>query len=93
MPSRIAVQRFDLVPSVIPARRPASETSVQGEPPEMMSTGSTSDQSTAVMSPRFGTPGQWWAMTLHGPGSTSERHTVRAPNAASTAISKPPLIA
>lgn len=47
---RIAPHRFERVPSVMPARRPARDTSWQGNPPVMMSTGSTAAQSTAVTS-------------------------------------------
>ena len=47
---RIAPQRFERVPSVMPARRPARDTSWQGKPPVMMSTGSTAAQSTVVTS-------------------------------------------
>ena len=50
MAERIAPHRFERVPSVMPARRPARLTSWQGKPPAMMSTGSTSAQSTAVTS-------------------------------------------
>ena len=50
MASRMATHRLERVPSVFPARRPAAERSWQGEPPVMMSTGSTADQSTAVTS-------------------------------------------
>lgn len=66
MASRMATQRFDRVPSVMPARRPAWDRSWQGEPPSRMSMGGTCDQSTAVTSPRFGTSGQWWAMIEQG---------------------------
>lgn len=38
----------------MPARAPASERSVQGEPPQITSTGSTFDQSMRVMSPEVG---------------------------------------
>ena len=74
---------------ISPARAPAMLTSVQGKPPVMMSTGSTTDQSTVVMSPRFGTSGQWWAMILHAPGSMSLHQTVRPPVTDSTAMSNP----
>ena len=57
MASRMEAHRLDRVPSVMPARRPAWLRSWQGEPPLMMSTGSTVDQSTAVMSPRLGASG------------------------------------
>ncbi len=38
--------------------RPTVDTSWQGNPPQITSTGSTAFQSIVVMSPRFGTPGQ-----------------------------------
>ena len=57
--------RPERVPSAIPARRPAAETSWQGKPAVRTSIrpycASTCTQSTAVMSPRLGTLGQWWA--------------------------------
>lgn len=49
--SRMLAQRFERVPSVIPARFPAALRSWQGEPPVMMSTLGTSRQSTFVTSP------------------------------------------
>lgn len=72
MASRMATQRLERVPSVMPRRLPAWERSWQGVPPLMRSTGSTAAQSMAVMSPWFGTPGQWAAMILLGAGSNSE---------------------
>ena len=51
MDSRMDSHRLDRVPSVMPRRLPARERSWQGEPPEMMSTGGTVAQSTAVTSP------------------------------------------
>lgn len=58
MASRMATQRLDRVPSVMPRRAPARLRSWQGEPPVMMSTGGTADQSTVVTSRKFGTSGQ-----------------------------------
>lgn len=52
-------QRPERVPGFRPRRRPAVDTSWQGNPPVRTSTGGTVLQSTAVMSPRFGTSGQW----------------------------------
>ena len=46
----MAPQRFDRVPSTMPARFPAMLTSWQGNPPVMMSTGSTAVQSTVLTS-------------------------------------------
>jgi hypothetical protein len=55
-----------------------------------MSTGGTSDQSTVVMSPRLGTPGQRCARTFDAALSISLCQTVVPPNTASTAMSRPP---
>lgn len=100
MPSTIVRHRFERVPSRIPARRPAPETSWQGVPPSMISTGSTLYQSIWVMSPRLGTSGQRCASTFAADcfgfgafsdgGSYSECHTTRPPNAARTASVSPP---
>ena len=57
MASRMDSHRLERVPGVMPARRPAMLRSWQGEPPLMMSTGSTVDQSTLVMSPKLGASG------------------------------------
>lgn len=78
------------VPGASPARRPMIETSWQGKPPIRMSTGGTRLQSTAEMSPRFGTPGQWWANTRATGWLISEYQTVRALKVCSTARSRPP---
>ncbi len=43
---------------------PTVDTSWQRNPPIRMFTGSTCDQLTAVMSPRFGASVQWWEKTL-----------------------------
>lgn len=88
--SRICTHRLDLVPAVMPDRFPAWLRSWQGDPPVMMSTGSTVAQSTVVMSPRFGMPGKRMAMILHAPGSMSDTQAVVAPSTASTAPSRPP---
>lgn len=76
--------------STAPCRRPAAENGWQGYPPHSTSIGSTRDQSTAVMSPRFGTPGHLCASTFDAASLNSHCHTVRAPNTASTAMSRPP---
>ena len=86
----MATHRFERVPSVMPARRPAWDTSWQGDPPAMMSTGSTAVQSTAVTSPRFGTPGKRSARILEGAGSNSATHAVSASNTSCTASASPP---
>ncbi len=78
------------VPSLMPALRPAADTSWQGNPPHRMSTGGTSDQSTVVMSPRLGTPGQRCASTFDAALSISLCQTVVPPNTCSTAMSRPP---
>lgn len=70
--------------------RPTVDTSWQGNPPQITSTGSTSCQSIVVMSPRFGTPGQWRANTRATAGLNSENHTVSPPKTSSTARSSPP---
>ena len=57
MASRMDSHRLERVPGVMPARRPAMLRSWQGEPPLMMSTGSTVAQSMRVMSPRLGASG------------------------------------
>ena len=90
MASRICTHRFERVPSVIPARLPAWLRSWHGEPPVMMSTGSTCDQSTAVMSPRFGTDGQCAARTFDGAASFSQNHATVPPNTYMAATSSPP---
>ena len=88
--------------SSTPKRAPAVLNGWHGYPPAMMSTGSTRDQSTRVMSPKFGTPGKRWArmsgaLPISAPFlsrcSMSDTHAVRAPNTSSTARSRPPLIA
>lgn len=83
------------VPGAMPARLPALETSWQGNPAVSTSTGSTAVQSTVVMSPWLGTPGQWrarmraayWCLSS---GSNWQCHTARAPITCSTARSRPP---
>ena len=62
MASHIDAHKPDRVPARIPARFPAVDTSWQGDPPVRTSTGATLCQSICVMSPRFGTPGWWYAM-------------------------------
>ena len=54
MASHMDAHRPERVPAFIPARLPAWERSWQGEPPVIMSTGSTVFQSTFVTSPKFG---------------------------------------
>ncbi len=78
------------VPSLMPARLPAADTSWHGKPPHRMSTGSTVAQSISVTLPRFGTSGQRCANTFDAALSISACHNVVPPNTASTAISKPP---
>lgn len=85
MASLIDSHRLDRVPSVIPARRPASDTSWQGVPPQMMSTVGTVCHDTVVMSPRFGMSGQRWAASLQAPALMSEVHATCAFRTAQTA--------
>ena len=90
MHSRICTHRFDRVPSVIPRRRPAVPGPEHGVPPVTMSTFGTDAQSIAVMSPRFGTPGQCASSTRDGAASYSANHADSAPKNSSTARSSPP---
>lgn len=78
------------VPGPRPLRLPAWDTSWQGNPPVSTSTGSTEAQSTAVTSPRLGTPGQWWASTFDAAGSTSACQATVPPSTACAPISSPP---
>src|SRR5690606_35039879 len=73
-----------------PWRRPAWDTSWQGNPPVMTSTGSTWDQSAVVMSPRLGTSGQWWARIFDGFASNSQCQATVPPMACLTPTSRPP---
>ena len=88
--SRMDTHRFERVPSVMPARRPAADRSWHGLPPLMMSTGSTCDQSTVVTSRWFGMPGQWCAMIFDGASSNSAYQVSSASKTSSTAIPSPP---
>lgn len=88
--SHIDAHSPERVPVFIPARFPACERSWHGEPPVMMSTGSTLDQSTVVTSCRFGTSGQWCARTADGALSNSTNHAGSAPSASRAASSRPP---
>ena len=83
-------QRPERVPVFMPRRRPARDTSWQGNPPARMSTGSTVAQSIRVTSPWLGTSGWWKLSTFDGALSNSENHAGREPNTASTAMPKPP---
>lgn len=69
---------------------PTVLTSWHGNPPISTSTGGTSFQSTDVMSPRFGMPGQWRAKTRMEGVLISENQIVSPPVAYSTARSRPP---
>jgi hypothetical protein len=57
MASHMAAHSPERVPARIPRRCPAWDTSWQGLPPQITSTGGTAAQSMPVTSPRFGTPG------------------------------------
>ncbi len=76
--------------SSAPFRLPARLNGWQGHPPHKTSTGSTCAQSTAVMSPRFGTPSQRCARTLLAALSFSQCQAVRAFNTWATAQSRAP---
>lgn len=82
--------RPERVPGFKPAFLPAVLTSWQGNPPMRMSMGSTSCQSMAVMSPRFGASGQWWAKSWATGWLISDDQMVWALKACSTARSRPP---
>ena len=88
--SRIATQRLDRVPSVMPLRAPARLTSWHGEPPEIMSTVGMVPQSMVVMSPRLGVLGKCLLRMRVGASSISLTHWVVAPSARSTASASPP---
>ena len=90
MASHIDAHRPERVPGFMPARLPAVLTSWQGDPPVMTSTGSTRRQSTAVTSPRFGTPGNRCARIRDGAGATSASHVVSPPMTDWTPMSSPP---
>jgi hypothetical protein len=91
MASHIDAHRPERVPARIPARLPACDRSWHGEPPVMMSTGSTADQSTAVTSPKFGTPGNRCARMRDGAASNSTSQAgLAAGKTSRTASSSPP---
>lgn len=79
----------DLVPCRRPARAPAADTSWHGNPAHSTSTGSICDQSTAVMSPRFGTPGKRCARIFDAPLSLSATQASSPPVTAWTAMPRP----
>lgn len=83
-------QRPDRVPSLMPARAPARDTSWQGKPLVRMSTGSTWVQSIFVMSPWLGTPGKRCARIFEGAASNSENHAISPPSTACTPMPSPP---
>jgi hypothetical protein len=70
--------------SSVPFLLPAVEKGWHGYPAHTTSTGPksarTRAQSAVVMSPRFGTPGWWWARIAAAPGSVSDTHTGTPPN-------------
>lgn len=91
MASHMDAHSPERVPARMPARFPACDKSWQGEPPVMMSTGSTAAQSTVVTSPRFGTSGNRWARMRDGAASNSATQAGCASGKTSrTAISRPP---
>jgi len=90
MASRIATQRLERVPSVMPARLPAWLKSWQGVPPVSTSTSGTDAQFTAVISPMFGTPGKRCSSTLSAPLSISEYQATSASMTRDTPMPRPP---
>jgi hypothetical protein len=90
MASHMDAHRPERVPGRMPARFPAWLRSWQGDPPVMMSTGSTSAHRILVMSPRLGTSGQWCARIRDGAISFSENHAGSASNTSRSASSMPP---
>lgn len=89
-PTHREIPRFERVPPVMPRRDPARLTSWQGEPPEIMSTGGTVAQSTAVTSRKFLASGKCCARIFDGASSNSHTHAVVAFSACSTASARPP---
>lgn len=77
------------VPSRSPRRAPAHEMSWQGNPAHSTSTGSTAVQSTAVMSPRFGTKGKLRARIFAAPASLSATQANSPPRTAWTPLARP----
>lgn len=84
------VHRPERVSGCMPSRFPAWDTSWQGNPPVSTSTGSTCVQSAFVMSPRLGTPGQWWVRMRDGAASISQCQATGMPNTSAAAMSSPP---
>ncbi len=78
------------VPSARPRRVPATETSVHGKPAASTHTGSTVRKSTASMSPRFGTPGQWALRIAAAAGAGSACQATPPPRTAWIPRSRPP---
>lgn len=74
MAAAMCTQSPERVPGARPARLPTVDTSWHGNPPMRMSTGSTWLQSMVVMSPRFGTSGQWLEKTRATGSLISENH-------------------
>lgn len=91
----ISDHRPDWVPGRSPSLVPASEISVQGNPPHKRSTGPipqrTRDQLMRRTSPRLGTPGQCLARTAFAARSVSQCQTTVPLVARSTARSSMPL--
>lgn len=91
----ISDHRPDWVPGRSPSLVPASEISVQGNPPHRRSTGPipqrTRDQLMRRTSPRLGTPGQCLARTAFAARSVSQCQTTVPLVARSTARSSMPL--
>lgn len=86
----MCAHRPERVPGARPAILPTVDTSWQGNPPQRMSTGGTLAQLMVVMSPRFGTSGQWREKTRATGSLISENQIVLAPKTSCTARSSPP---
>jgi len=84
-----SIQTPERVPLRSPARFPAADTSWQGNPAVSTSTGSTADQSTTVMSPRFFTAGKRCARMAAAPSSLSATHASSPPSTSWTASPMP----
>lgn len=79
----------DRLPCSRPARWPAWDRSVHGNPAHSTSTGSTCDQSASEMSPRFLIPGNRQASSFAAAGSLSATHASSPPMSGATAAPMP----
>lgn len=78
------------LPWTRPARLPATDRSWQGKPAVSTQTGSAWEKSTAVMSPRLGTVGQWCRRIAAAWGLNSACQAAVPPSTACTPRSRPP---